>query len=113
MNKVLLIALLFVAGCDDTYQNGKPHQFRYADFDATITVSYRLPGGGGEFIDRVFVEFVPTRVGAYIVEADHLEKVVSTPTDIVAKKFQFGSVHNVYVTFSDGKSIERTIIEIK
>ena len=106
--------MLFLAGCEVSYQNGKARLYRYADFDVWMTVSYKTAGGTDTKTPiKVFVKFIPTRVGAYIVEAGGtMEKVVSTSADSISKEMAFGA-GDIFVTFSDGKSIERTIIEVK
>ncbi len=118
MNKILLVLILFLAGCEgpDVLEKGNPYNLRYADFEAVITVNYVYPSGcNPKYIKEVTVNFTPTRVGAFIIESNaKIEKVVSTAMDSVSsKEFKFGKTPFILVTFSDGKSIERTIIEIK
>jgi hypothetical protein len=87
------------------------HDFRFADFTCSTTNYYK---DNAKTNFDTWVRFTPTRQGAYLIEgADHAEKLVSGNESGEATLLQFAGTGCVVVTFSDGKSIERTYVTTK
>jgi hypothetical protein len=122
---VTVVPLLF--GCDVPQQSNtqevRPVRTdRYADFNDVVVEKIGRSGGDKNQTWRInaYVRIEPTRVGAYLIEgendemyriysgAEHQEPTTQ-PTDY---GFEFSpNSSKVKVTFSDGKTIERTVVE--
>jgi len=120
--KLLLPILMlgFVAGCSDPVveERTSSQSERYADFSYSLIAhsTYNSGNVSTEKIkqNRVVFSFTPSKFGAFmIVSGPQKEKVVLTDGPFEESVFEFGGINVLYVYWSDGKQIERTVIEIK
>jgi hypothetical protein len=122
---LVVLCAFFLVGADpqgcDTPSKSVFHNTvstgRMADFNYTVIVNWQKdPWNPAPWKEHVFLDFEPTRVGAYYLEGhEQVYKLVSPsanePLTLGVYKFEFGgSTDQVKVTWSDGKSIERTVI---
>jgi hypothetical protein len=90
---------------------------RFADFTSVIDCQWKSPDGRTDwkYIDKITLTLTPTRTGAYLIEGwQKSYKLISLPNENIGEKaFEFVLVfQQINVTFSDGKSIERTVIDV-
>jgi hypothetical protein len=115
-------SLLFVLGCDGEKPNTSEvttHEDRFADFNDVVKIEWGHSGGNynNKWKTKVTIIFTPTRTGAYLLESTnksykHISPAMDPTTQPTDPVFEFDySTSSVNVTYSDGKSIERTVIK--
>lgn len=117
---ISILMLVFVVGCNesttpDTEDRTKSQVERYADFSySAIAHSVYTHATKRTKRTRVAFTFIPSKLGAFMIvtESDQ-EKVVLTDGVFQESVFEFGPVSSIVVYWSDGKQIERTMINLE
>ena len=120
---LLVLLSLFMAGCDSGPHTTQKKHLRFADFEADTFITYMKGADAVPTTTSLDFQFKPTRVGAYTIvfSNGNSEIVISTNTDDpVNKKYVVDGVGKsgdkagtvVTVVFSDGKSMEKTVVNV-
>lgn len=99
---------------------------RYEDFTHLTTTFYKKDSFSNLLKDKVVIEFTPKKVGAYFIEVPNVisVKIIVGPGDLAeyqsstttqpvsGQKIEWPSTGEFWVTYSDGKCIERTTVRL-